>query len=135
MRSVGDGWEAGDYTVDDEHRATGVATRIVARLGARFTKRGTQPAEHHPGDPPHELHGFPTAMAANLLRGRGYDVVDLGADVPADAFGAAVTKTPRPLAVAVAVDLREPRPLPAGDRARRAVGPPRPARGRGWWRH
>lgn len=42
-------------------------------------------------------------MAANVLRGRGYDVVDLGADVPADAFGAAVRKTSRPLAVAVAV--------------------------------
>jgi excisionase family DNA binding protein len=41
MRSVGDGWEAGDYTVDDEHRASGVATRLVARLGARFAKRGS----------------------------------------------------------------------------------------------
>ncbi|MGO9856405.1 MAG: B12-binding domain-containing protein, partial [Acidimicrobiales bacterium] len=40
MRSVGEGWEAGDYSVDDEHRASGVATRVVARLGARFTKRG-----------------------------------------------------------------------------------------------
>src|SRR5580704_12070270 len=40
MRSVGHGWEAGDYTVDDEHRAAGVATRVIARLGARFTARG-----------------------------------------------------------------------------------------------
>ena len=103
MRSVGVGWEAGDYTVDDEHRASGVAMRMVARLGARFTKRGPNRRSIILGTPPHELHGLPTAMAANLLRGRGYDVVDLGADVPADAFGAAVTKTPRPLAVAVAV--------------------------------
>jgi MerR family transcriptional regulator, light-induced transcriptional regulator len=103
MRSVGDGWEAGDYTVDDEHRATGVATRIVGRLGARFTKRGPNRRSIILGTPPHELHGLPTAMAANILRGHGYDVMDLGADVPADAFGAAVTKTPRPLAVAVAV--------------------------------
>ena len=103
MRSVGEGWEAGEYTVDDEHRASGVATRVVARLGARFTKRGPSRRSVILGTPPHELHGLPTAMAANLLRGRGYDVVDLGADVPADAFGAAVTKTRRPLAVAVAV--------------------------------
>ena len=40
MRAVGEGWQAGDYTVDDEHRASGVATRVVARLGALFTKRG-----------------------------------------------------------------------------------------------
>ncbi len=103
MRSVGDGWEAGDYTVDDEHRASGVAMRLVARLGARFTRRGPSRRSVILGTPPHELHGLPTAMAANVLRGRGYDVVDLGADVPPDAFGAAVTKTARPLAVAVAV--------------------------------
>ncbi len=103
MRSVGDGWEAGDYTVDDEHRASGVATRVVSRLGARFTRRGPKRRSVILGTPPHELHGLPTAMAANVLRGRGYDVADLGADVPPDAFGAAVTKTARPLAVAVAV--------------------------------
>jgi methanogenic corrinoid protein MtbC1 len=49
------------------------------------------------------MHGLPTAMAANVLRGHGYDVADLGADVPEDAFASAVTKTQRPLAVAVAV--------------------------------
>ncbi len=103
MRSVGEGWETGDYSVDDEHRASGVATRVVARLGARFTKRGPRRRSVILGTPPHELHGLPTAMAANVLRGQGYDVIDLGADVPPDAFGAAVTKTARPLAAAVAV--------------------------------
>ena len=94
MRSVGDGWEAGDYTVDDEHRAAGVATRVVARLGARFTARGPKRGSVILGTPPNELHGLPTAMAANVLRGRGFEVVDLGADVPEDAFGSAVTKAP-----------------------------------------
>jgi MerR family transcriptional regulator, light-induced transcriptional regulator len=103
MRSVGHGWEAGDYTVDDEHRAAGVATRVIARLGARFTARGPKHGSVILGTPPHELHGLPTAMAANVLRGRGYEVVDLGADVPEAAFGSAVTKVQRPLAVAVAV--------------------------------
>jgi excisionase family DNA binding protein len=103
MRSVGHGWETGEYSVDDEHRASGVATRVVARLGARFTKRGPSRRSVILGTPPRELHGLPTAMAANFLRGRGYDVVDLGANVPADAFGAAVEKASRPLAVAVAV--------------------------------
>ncbi len=103
MCLVGNGWETGEYTVDDEHRATGVATRVVARLGARFTKRGPNRQSVILGTPPRELHGLPTAIAANILRGRGYDVVDLGADVPPDAFGAAVGKASRPLAVAVAV--------------------------------
>jgi methanogenic corrinoid protein MtbC1 len=103
MRSVGLGWEAGDYTVDDEHRATGVATRVVARLGARFTARGPKRGSVILGTPPHEMHGLPTAMAANVLRVRGYEVVDLGADVPEGAFASAVTKLQRPLALAVAV--------------------------------
>jgi excisionase family DNA binding protein len=103
MRSVGKGWAAGDYTVDDEHRASGVASRVVARLGARFTTRGPKRGSVILGTPPRELHGLPTAIAANVLRGRGFDVVDLGADVPEDAFAHAVTKTSRALAVAAAV--------------------------------
>jgi methanogenic corrinoid protein MtbC1 len=103
MQSVGLGWETGDYTVDDEHRAVGVASRVVARLGARFTARGPKRGSVILGTPPHEMHGLPTAMAANVLRGRGFEVVDLGAHVPEAAFGSAVTKARRPLAVAVAV--------------------------------
>jgi MerR family transcriptional regulator, light-induced transcriptional regulator len=103
MRAVGAGWEAGDYTVDDEHRASGVASRVIARLGARFTTRGPKRGSVILGTPPHELHGLPTAMVANVLRGHGFDVADLGADVPADAFGSAVAKTPHVLAVAVGV--------------------------------
>jgi len=103
MRSVGLGWRAGHYTVDDEHRATGVATRVVARLGPRFSARGPKRGSVILGTPPHELHGLPTAMAANVLRRRGFDVVDLGADVPEGAFASAVTKVQRPLAVGVAV--------------------------------
>jgi MerR family transcriptional regulator, light-induced transcriptional regulator len=115
MRSVGHGWEAGNYSVDDEHRAAGVATRVVARLGARFTARGPKRGSVILGTPPHELHGLPTAMAANVLRGRGFEVVDLGADVPEVAFGSAVTKVQRPLAVAVAVTVGN------HDRAVRAI--------------
>jgi MerR family transcriptional regulator, light-induced transcriptional regulator len=103
MRSVGEGWESGDYTVDDEHRASGVASRVVARLGASFTTRGPKRGSVILGTPPNELHGLPTAMAANVLRGHGFDVIDLGANVPDDAFGNAVVKTPRALAVAVGV--------------------------------
>jgi excisionase family DNA binding protein len=103
MRSVGAGWEAGTYTVDDEHRASGVASRLVARLGARFTTRGPKRGSVILGTPPNELHGLVTAMAANVLRGDGFEVVDLGADVPPDAFGSAVSKTPRARAVAVGV--------------------------------
>src|ERR1700679_3853599 len=55
MRSVGEGWESGDYTVDDEHRASGVASRVVARLGASFTTRGPKRGSVILGTPPHEM--------------------------------------------------------------------------------
>ena len=116
MHSIGTHWEHGDYSVNDEHRATGVALRLVARLGARFPRRGPKRAAVILGTPSGELHGMPTAMAANVLRAAGYEVVDLGADVPVDAYVAAASKEPRLLAVAVAVS--------AGnhDRAVRAPG-------------
>ena len=104
MHLVGDRWAAGDYTVDEEHRGTGVAQRLVARLGPQFAKRGPKRRSVILGTPPDELHGLPTAMAANILRGRGYEVMDLGANVPVEAFATAVAKaTRRPLAVAVVV--------------------------------
>ena len=103
MRAIGQRWEDGSYSVDDEHLASAVALRIVSRLGARFPRRGAKRQAVILGTPSGELHSLPTAMAANCLRGRGYEVVDLGGDVPAEAFAGAVAKAARPLAVALAV--------------------------------
>ena len=117
IRVVGDRWAAGRLSVDDEHRASGVANRLVSRLGPLAARRGPKRGAVVLGCPPGERHGLPTALAANVLRGRGYQVVDLGADVPADAFAAAVTKTEQPIAAAVGVTAGEPRPDGAGHRA------------------
>lgn len=100
---VGDGWEAGELSVDDEHRAAGVVIRLIGRLGPRFSRRGPKKGTVILGTPSGERHGLPTALATNVLRGRGYEVVDLGADVPADAFAAAVAKAENPLAAAIGV--------------------------------
>jgi MerR family transcriptional regulator, light-induced transcriptional regulator len=103
MRTIGDRWAGGQLTVDDEHRASGVASRLVGRLGPLATRRGPKLGTVVLGCPAGERHGLPTALAANVLRGRGYQVVDLGADVPVDAFAAAVAKAGRPVAAAVGV--------------------------------
>ena len=42
--------------------------------------------------PAGELHVVALRMVGNLLRGAGYDVVMLGADVPADSLGAAARR-------------------------------------------
>ena len=92
-----------------------VTTRWTTSIGLRGWRRASWPGSEGVsprggpsgsvilGAPSRELHGLPTAMAANVLRGRGFEVVDLGADVPADAFGSAVSKTPGARAVAVGV--------------------------------
>jgi len=103
MHAIGQQWRDGRYSVDDEHVATAVALRLVSRLGARFSRRGPRRPTVVLGTPPGELHSLPTAMAANVLRGQGYEVVDLGANVPVEAFATAVSKATRPLAVAVAI--------------------------------
>jgi excisionase family DNA binding protein len=103
MRSVGEQWQARELSVDDEHRAAGIAIRLVGRLGPLFARRGPKRGTVVIGAPPGERHGLPTALATNVLRGRRFDVIDLGADVPADAFATAVDKAENPLAAAIGV--------------------------------
>lgn len=99
MRIIGERWEAGDTSVAEEHRASVVALRLIGRLGARATrpgrKKGTVVLAAAPGD----LHGLPTALAAEALRGDHYSVVDLGADVPVEETWKLAGGTDRLLAV------------------------------------
>lgn len=84
--SIGDRWEAGTLTVADEHRATVVAQRLVGRIGPKLTRRGRKRGTIVLAAPPGEAHALPLALFADLLRARGYEVADLGADVPVDSL-------------------------------------------------
>lgn len=81
---VGDRWAAGTASVADEHRATGVATRLIGRAGARATRPGRPAGTVVLAAPAGERHGLPTALVADLLRAQGWRAVDLGADTPTD---------------------------------------------------
>jgi excisionase family DNA binding protein len=98
MRAIGEDWAAGKVSVDEEHLATAVAQRLVGRLGPRFARRGRKRGTVVLAAPPGDAHGLPTALTADLLRGEGFEVVDLGADVPAESLAHAVTAA-RPVAV------------------------------------
>jgi methanogenic corrinoid protein MtbC1 len=104
---VGEHWERGELTVADEHRATAVAVRIVGRLGSRFSWRGRRRGRVVLGTPPGERHSLPVAMVADLLRAEGFDVVDLGADLPVEEFVAAVVAASPVAAVAVSTTASE----------------------------
>lgn len=87
LKLIGDGWESGRINVADEHRATAVAMGLVGRLGPMFARRGRRRAgavllAGAEGDP----HAIPVLMVGDFLRSEGINVIQLGADVPADSL-------------------------------------------------
>lgn len=103
LRRIGQRWADGELDVAAEHRATGIAFRLIGRLGPRFGRRGRTRGSVLIGAPPGERHSMPTAMFADLMRGEGFEVFDLGADMPVDSFVSAALDTPDLVAVCVSI--------------------------------
>jgi methanogenic corrinoid protein MtbC1 len=102
LQSIGARWADGDVSVADEHRATAVAQRIIGRLGLQFGRPGRSRGTVIVAAPAGDLHTLPVAMVADLLRWRGFDVAELGANTPGDALTEVATKTRRLVAVGMA---------------------------------
>lgn len=103
MQSIGARWAAGELDVSIEHRATGIAFRLIGRLGPRFARRGRSRGLVLLGSPEGERHSLPIALLADLLRGQGWEVSDMGSDMPLDSFVKAAQQTPGLVAVGVSV--------------------------------
>jgi MerR family transcriptional regulator, light-induced transcriptional regulator len=101
LRSIGDRWAAGELSVGDEHRATAVAYRLIGRLGLQFGRRGRTRGTVVLAAPSGDLHALPVIIVADLLRWRSFDVVDLGANTPAEAIGEAAGRADRLIAVGI----------------------------------
>jgi MerR family transcriptional regulator, light-induced transcriptional regulator len=89
LEDVGDRWANGDVTVAEEHQASALVLRLIGRLGPRFARRGRKRGTIVVGAPPGDVHGLPSALISDLLRGRGFEVIDLGGDVPVDSWRSA----------------------------------------------
>ena len=103
LESIGADWASGRLSVADEHRATTTAQRLIGRLGPLFARRGRKRGAVVVGAPPGELHALPTAIVGDLLRGAGFEVIDTGANTPAESFAEAARSANRLVAVAIAV--------------------------------
>jgi excisionase family DNA binding protein len=103
MISIGERWATGELDVALEHRATGIALRLVGRLGPRFVRPGRKRGVVVLGAPSGDPHSLPLAMLADLIRFGGWDVSDLGADVPHASFVHALGNTPDLVAIGVSV--------------------------------
>ena len=101
MRAIGDGWASGGVDVAEEHRASVVVTQVLALLDSRFTRRGVRRGVVVAGAVAGERHALPVRMVADVVRLSGYEVHDLGADVPVASFAHAAGGADPLLAVAV----------------------------------
>jgi excisionase family DNA binding protein len=109
MASIGHRWEVGELDIIVEHRASGIVGRMVGRLGPRFNKRGRRRGVVLVGAPSGEHHGLAVAMLADLIRDGGYEVIEIGADVPAAPFAKAAQCKP----IAVCISVTRPSALAA----------------------
>ena len=79
------------------------AVDLAVRPGTLITDAGSTKGSIVVGAPQGEHHSLVVAMVADLLRQRGWEVFDLGADLPAQTFIAAVNNTPDVVAACVSV--------------------------------
>jgi MerR family transcriptional regulator, light-induced transcriptional regulator len=107
LAQIGARWERNELDISVEHRASGIAMRIIGRLGPRFIGRGRTRGAVVLGSPAGERHSLPLAMLADLIRLQRWDVSDLGADVPTHSFVHAAIATPDLAAVGVSVTVSE----------------------------
>lgn len=90
---VGELWQRGEISVADEHLATEISLRVVALQ--REAQRVAEARRRHRvmlATPAGEQHVVALRMVAELLREAGYEVVMLGADVPASALADSVRR-------------------------------------------
>jgi excisionase family DNA binding protein len=103
LHSVGDMWENGEIGIADEHAASQVATQIVARLAPRMARRGVRRGTVVLGSTQTEAHNIASSIAADLIRGAQFNVVDLGVNLPPESLAASVAGRQEVLAVAISV--------------------------------
>jgi excisionase family DNA binding protein len=103
MVRVGSGVASGALTIADQYVASATAQRIVVRVGARFRRAGRSRGTVVLGAPAGERHALPITIVADLVRMAGFAVVELGADVPPEAFGLAARRATAPVAVGIGV--------------------------------
>ena len=103
LRIIGDLWQSDAISIAEEHRGSVVAQRLVGRMGPLFRPRGPRIGTVIVGTPAGEAHALPTAIVADILRGEGFAVADLGANVPPESFATYADGVDGLVGIAIAV--------------------------------
>ncbi len=87
MEEVGRRWERAELTVAGEHLATQITQAVLAGLAAELAPgEGGRGRKAVVSCTPGELHAIGGQMVSDFLEADGWEVLTLGADVPADAL-------------------------------------------------
>jgi MerR family transcriptional regulator, light-induced transcriptional regulator len=92
-----------DAPIAEEYLATATAARLVALLSARFRRPGRSRGTVVFGAPLGEHHTLAISVVADLVRLAGFSCLELGANVPPEAFAATAAGAYRLVAVGVGV--------------------------------
>lgn len=74
---------SGEAAPQVEYIAHAAASRLVGRLGHRFARPGRKKGSVVTLTPPHDHRALAAAMTTDILRGEGFEVLEMGADVDA----------------------------------------------------
>lgn len=83
LHEVGDRWERGEATVAEEHLATGICESSLPDLAERLPRRPRCRRTAIVACVPWELHAIGSRIVSDFLEAGGWDVLHLGALVPA----------------------------------------------------
>lgn len=107
LADIGARWAAGELDISVEHQASAITARLIGQLSPRCFKRGRRRGQILIGGATGERHVLVLAMLGDLLRLKGWEVLDLGGDTPAETFVHAAGKMPDLVAVGVSVTSEE----------------------------
>ncbi|NNF68821.1 MAG: excisionase family DNA-binding protein [Acidimicrobiia bacterium] len=94
MRDIGEAWHRDEIGIAAEHRATAITQRLVGRLSQTMARRGPCRGSVVLAGPEGERHDLPLAIISDLLRSEGYDVTNLGCDLPPESIAEVVDENP-----------------------------------------
>lgn len=82
QQEVGRRWQAGQWTVAQEHAATAIADAVLAAVSLRTAAEPSIPGRVVTGCVENEWHTLPLRMLNDCLAAAGHDVVFLGPSLP-----------------------------------------------------
>ena len=95
LEEIGDRWESGEVGIAYEHQATAITQGILGALGPKMRVPPTSGRLAVLACSPGEMHSLGVQMIGDFLESAGWEVLLLGASVPASALAGLVdTESP-----------------------------------------